>query len=63
MILALLEVASVVGEGWDLAVVESVLGWPEDRLLLALEGALALAVLLLFAHARPDVGDHQIGPC
>jgi ATP/maltotriose-dependent transcriptional regulator MalT len=43
---ALLEVAAVVGSEWDLAVVEAVLGWPEERLLRALEEALAGGVIL-----------------
>lgn len=56
----LLETAAVVGQEWDLAVVELMLGWAEERLLAALEAALAAQVVLtgaepgeryLFAHA------------
>ena len=42
---ALLQVASAVGHEWDLAVVEKVLGWPEDRLLDALERALTAKIV------------------
>lgn len=42
----LLEVAAVIGEGWDLTVAEAVLDWPEERLLRALEDALAVRLVL-----------------
>lgn len=42
---ALLRVASVVGQEWDLALVEKILDWPEDRLLGALERALTAKVV------------------
>ncbi len=38
---ALLDVAAVVGETWELPVVEAILNWPEESLLAALESALA----------------------
>ena len=41
----LLSVAAVVGEEWDLGVVEAVLEWEEDPLLRALEGALRADVI------------------
>jgi DNA-binding SARP family transcriptional activator/tetratricopeptide (TPR) repeat protein len=40
-----LEVAAVVGESWELAVVEAVLEWPEEQLLAVLEQALDAGVL------------------
>lgn len=40
-----LEVAAVVGETWELAVVEAVLSWPEEQLLAMLEHALAAGVI------------------
>ena len=42
---ALLELAAVVGEVWTLAVVEAVLAWPEDDLLVVLEGLLAARLI------------------
>jgi predicted ATPase len=42
----ILDVAAVIGEVWPLAVVEGVLGWPEDRLLGALESALDARLLV-----------------
>ncbi|MEZ4675974.1 MAG: LuxR C-terminal-related transcriptional regulator [Caldilineaceae bacterium] len=47
----LLAVASVVGESWDLSVVERLLEWPEETLLTTLERALA-AHLVEAADAR-----------
>ncbi|MEZ4867609.1 MAG: AAA family ATPase [Caldilineaceae bacterium] len=41
----LLEVAAVVGETWQLAIVEALLGWPEEQLLVALEQGLAAGVI------------------
>src|SRR5215213_7095506 len=41
----LLAVAAVAGEEWDLSVVEAVLGWEEEALLRALEGALRADVI------------------
>lgn len=38
-------VAAVVGLDWDLTVVESVLGWPEEKVLAALESALGAQVV------------------
>jgi ATP/maltotriose-dependent transcriptional regulator MalT len=43
---ALLVVAAVIGEEWDLATVEAVLGWEEEPLLRALDGALAAEVVV-----------------
>jgi DNA-binding CsgD family transcriptional regulator len=40
-----LEVAAIVGETWDLEIVEAVLNWPEDDLLSQLEEALAARIL------------------
>jgi DNA-binding CsgD family transcriptional regulator len=42
----LLSVASVVGEEWDLSIVEVVLDWDEEPLLRALEGALRADVIV-----------------
>jgi ATP/maltotriose-dependent transcriptional regulator MalT len=42
----LLSVASIVGEEWDLGVVEAVLAWDEERLLHALEGALHADIIV-----------------
>lgn len=42
----LLAVAAVAGEAWDLGVVQSVLGWEEERLLRALETALQADVVV-----------------
>ena len=43
---ALLSVASVVGEEWDLGIVEAVLDWDEESLLRALEDALRADVIV-----------------
>jgi predicted ATPase len=43
---ALLGCAAVAGQEWHLAVIEVVLGWPEDRLLQALEAALHAKVIV-----------------
>jgi DNA-binding CsgD family transcriptional regulator len=67
----LLTAAAVAGEVWDLSVVEQALGWPEARLLPALELALAGHVIRLnsvdperycFTHAlfREVLYDHQL---
>lgn len=42
----MLEVAAVVGEEWDLRVVEELLGWPEQQLLDTLEAAVQSRVVL-----------------
>lgn len=44
---ALLSVAAVVGERWELGVVEAILGWPEEALLTALEHTLASRLIAL----------------
>jgi DNA-binding CsgD family transcriptional regulator/tetratricopeptide (TPR) repeat protein len=49
----LLEVAAIVGQEWDLEVVERVLEWPEDRTLAALEAGLG-AHLVVGDAARTD---------
>jgi predicted ATPase len=41
----LLQVAAIVGEEWDLGIVEAVLGWQEDQLLRTLEAALEARVV------------------
>jgi ATP/maltotriose-dependent transcriptional regulator MalT/DNA-binding SARP family transcriptional activator len=49
---AFLAVAAVVGERWDLAVVEGVLAWPEDRLLAVLEQVLAAHLVTVIDERR-----------
>lgn len=49
---ALLEAAAVVGQEWELTVVEAVLAWPEERLLAALEEGLATRVIRPVAGAE-----------
>jgi DNA-binding NarL/FixJ family response regulator len=49
---ALLEVAAVIGQVWALAVAEAVLDWAEDRLLRALEDALAVGLVVPIAQGR-----------
>lgn len=42
----LLKAAAIVGQEWELAVVEEVLGWPEERLLHALEDVLTAKLVV-----------------
>ena len=48
-----LEIAAVIGETWQLAIVETMLGWPEEQLLTVLEQALKAGVIVTVdAHAE-----------
>ena len=54
----LLSVASVVGQEWELALVETLLSWDEARLLRCLETALSAHVIA----AAAETGDLQVRP-
>ncbi|MEX2315395.1 MAG: AAA family ATPase, partial [Thermomicrobiales bacterium] len=50
---SLIEIGAATGVEWELAVVEAVLGWPEERLLAALERAVSSQIIVL-ARESPE---------